>query len=400
MGRLTLNVLLSFAQFERELSSERVRDKFAASRKKGKWMGGSVPLGFDVKDKRLVINETEAKTVRYIFHRYLELRSFRLLTNDLQSKRITTKKRLILEGKTAGGIRFAYGSLAYLLKNRIYVGEAVHRGTTFPGEQEAILDRKTFDKVQTLLKGNSIRRSIKRSGGDDILRGYLFDDHGNRMSPSFSTKKGVRYRFYVSSALLRGMADKAGSLPRVSAPQIESRIVAELSSRLGKDTTNSERSLVESYVERIIISKDKVRVALKGDITGVPQSQIEIQWQAPFDSSSRIEGVDHPQASKRGRVLIQAIVRAHGWLRMLEAGRYSSIEELGTAVGLHPKMIREMLRLVFLAPNITTAILRGEQPTSLNLRCLKKTKALSWSEQNRILAFGPPREDPSPTARV
>ena len=158
MGRLTLNVLLSFAQFERELASERVRDKVAASRKKGKWTGGTVPLGYDAKDKKLVINKTEAQTVRTIFKLYLELRSFGKLVAELDRRRIVTKRRNTKVAKYQGGIPFTYGPLAYFLKNRIYLGETHHGGKWFKGEHAAILDRETFDRVQQLLKENNVRR--------------------------------------------------------------------------------------------------------------------------------------------------------------------------------------------------------------------------------------------------
>jgi len=385
MGRLTLNVLLSFAQFERELASERVRDKVAASRKKGKWTGGSVPLGYEVTDKKLTINEPEAKMVRYIFNRYLELKRLRLLTDDLHSKRITTKKRRLTDGRIVGGFRFTYGPLAYLLKNRTYLGETFHKGMWFPGEHKPILDQVIFDKVQNLLKDNSITRLAKRSEGEALLRGRLFDDCGNRMSPSFSTKKGVRYRFYVSSALLRGMADNAGALPRVSASQIESVILAELRSRFGEHTQSSERALLENYVERVVLSKDRVRLSLKGDAAGVGQSQIEMPWQVPFSSGSRIEGAQELQAGKKGQALIQAIVRAHHWIQMLEAGKYNSIEELASAVNLNLKVIREMSRLAFLAPDITAAILEGKQPHYIDLKSLKKAALFSWGAQRGVL---------------
>src|SRR5882724_4010525 len=151
MGRLTLNVLLSFAQFERELSSERVRDKIAASRRKGKWTGGTVPLGYDVRDKKLVINKNEAVTVCTIFHRYLELRSFGKLVADLDRRGIVTKRRNTKVAKYNGGIPFTYGPLAHFLKNRIYLGEVHHGGKWFKGEHAAIVDRPTFDRVQQLL---------------------------------------------------------------------------------------------------------------------------------------------------------------------------------------------------------------------------------------------------------
>ena len=192
MGRLTLNVLLSFAQFERELASERVRDKVAASRKKGKWTGGTVPLGYDARDKKLVVNKTEAETVRTIFRRYLERKSFARLVTDLDQRGIVTKRRNTKIAKYQGGIPFTYGPLAYFLNNRIYLGEIHHGGKWFKGDHEAILDRQTFERVQNLLKTNRITRRIKHSESGALLQGKLFDDMGNLMSPSFSSKNGVR----------------------------------------------------------------------------------------------------------------------------------------------------------------------------------------------------------------
>src|SRR4051812_15232382 len=183
MGRLTLNVLLSFAQFERELSSERVRDKIAASRRKGKWTGGTVPLGYDAKDKKLVVHKTEAETVRIIFRRYLELQSFGKLVADLDRRDIVTKRRNTKVAKYNGGIPFTYGPLAYFLKNRVYVSEVHHAGKWFEGEHEAIIDRQTFENVQSLLKSNATGRKTRRSESGALLQGKLFDDKGNLMSP-------------------------------------------------------------------------------------------------------------------------------------------------------------------------------------------------------------------------
>jgi DNA invertase Pin-like site-specific DNA recombinase len=231
MGRLTLNVLLSFAQFERELSSERVRDKVAASRRKGKWMGGTVPLGYDAKDKKLVINDIEAETVRYVFKRYLELQSFGKLVQDLDKMSIVTKRRDTKVKKFNGGIPFTYGPFAHFLKNRVYVGETGHKDKWFHGEHSAIIDRKTFDQVQHLLASKSAARKVHRTASEALLMGKLYDDRGNRMSPSCSTKNGVRYRFYVSSALLRGRKAEVGSVGRIAAQQIEHAVVQALRSR-------------------------------------------------------------------------------------------------------------------------------------------------------------------------
>src|SRR6201999_337730 len=201
--------------------SERVRDKVAASRRKGKWTGGTVPLGYDAKDKKLVINKAEAETVRYIFKRYLEVQSFGKLVEDLDAKGIVTKRRDTKVKKFNGGIPFTYGPLAYFLKNRIYVGETGHKEKWFPGEHAAIVDRKIFDQVQKLLASNPADRKATRSPSGALLMGRLYDDRGNSMSPSYSIKNGVRYRFYISSALLRGRKAEAGSVSRVAAVALE-----------------------------------------------------------------------------------------------------------------------------------------------------------------------------------
>jgi site-specific DNA recombinase len=240
-----LNVLLSFAQFERELASERVRDKVAASRKKGKWTGGTVPLGYDSKDKKLVINKTEAETVRTIFRLYLELKSFGKLVAELDRRKIVTKRRNTKVAKYNGGIPFTYGPLAYFLKNRIYIGEMHHDGKWFKGEHEAILGRPTFERVQDVLKSNRITRRIKHSESGALLRGKLFDDKGNAMSASFSAKNGIRYRFYVSTAL-RGRKHQAGSITRVSAPEVERTIEDALLRKLEEQGASQKLSGIRS----------------------------------------------------------------------------------------------------------------------------------------------------------
>jgi DNA invertase Pin-like site-specific DNA recombinase len=227
MGRLTLNILLSFAQFERELASERVRDKVAASRRKGKWTGGTVPLGYDARDKKLVVNETEAKIVRTVFERYVALKSVPRLIEELDRKGIVTKTHQ-LKGKVIGGIPFNYGTALHVLKNRIYLGETGHDGKWFAGEHDPILDRQTFDRVQEIMKGNAVKRSKRRTESGTLLTGFLYDDRGNRMSPTYVIKKGVRYPFYVSTALLKGRKNQAGSISRVSATEIEKDVVMML----------------------------------------------------------------------------------------------------------------------------------------------------------------------------
>jgi site-specific DNA recombinase len=212
MGRLTLNVLLSFAQFEREVTSERIRDKIGASKRKGLWVGGVVPLGYHAKARKITVVEEEAKTVRHIFRRYLELGSLNLLMAALRRTGIKTKVRPLSNGRTIGGIPFTRGPLAALLRNRFYIGEVTYRGKTFAGEQPAILDRKLFEAVQTKLDQQRINYNKARHQSGALLTGRIFDERGNRMTPTYAVKKGVRYRYYISAPLVQGQPQNAAPI--------------------------------------------------------------------------------------------------------------------------------------------------------------------------------------------
>jgi site-specific DNA recombinase len=224
MGRLTLNVLLSFAQFEREVIGERVRDKIAAFKRKGLWVGGPVPLGYRCRDKKLEIVPEEAEAVRTIFTLYLELGSIGALLAELDRRGIRTKVNGRHDGQKSGGIRFGVGSLAHLLKNRFYIGEVVYRGEVHSGEHEPILNRDLFEAVQAKRAANGVARQLRLRGSAAILAGRLFDDRGNRMSPTHANKHGARYRYYVSHALLQNRKNEAGSVARVPAPEVESLV--------------------------------------------------------------------------------------------------------------------------------------------------------------------------------
>jgi site-specific DNA recombinase len=190
MGRLTLNVLLSFAQFEREVTGERIRDKIAASKKKGMWMGGLPSLGYDVKDRKLVINEAEAATVRHIFHRYLELGAVRTLQADLDAAGIISKRRTASDGSQYGAQRFSRGALYLMLKNRIYRGEIVHKGKSFPGEHSAIIDEELWAQVQRHLEDNRVeRRKDGKAPEQSLLAGILLDANSIPMSRCVPSKK-------------------------------------------------------------------------------------------------------------------------------------------------------------------------------------------------------------------
>jgi site-specific DNA recombinase len=197
-------MLLSFAQFAREIAGERIRDKIAASKRKGMWMGGNVPLGYDVKDRKLMVNEAEASTVRVIFRRYAELGSVAVLRAELDRLGIVSKRREGAGGRLAGGQQFSRGALYLMLQNRIYRGEILHQGTTYPGQHEAILDLELWQIVQDKLAANRQERALAVGAeAPSLLAGLIVDAGGNRMTPAHATKKAKRYRYYVS-ALLAG----------------------------------------------------------------------------------------------------------------------------------------------------------------------------------------------------
>ena len=227
MGRLTLNVLLSFAQFEREVTAERIRDKIAASRAKGMWMGGGIPLGYDVRDRKLVINEAEAKIVRLAFNRYLELGSIGELRSEFEAKGIKTKAHLSNRGNNIGGGKWYVGPLRHVLRNQVYVGLAIHKGQAHQGQHQAIVPKPVFDRVQEMLSRNNRtwqkRRTVEASG---LLTGLIFEDKGNRMTPQWSVgQKKTKHGYYVSQALLQRRNEAAGSLPRVSAPVVDDAVL-------------------------------------------------------------------------------------------------------------------------------------------------------------------------------
>jgi DNA invertase Pin-like site-specific DNA recombinase len=205
MGRLTLNVLLSFAQFEREVTSERIRDKIAASKRKGLWVGGPLPLGYQLKDGKLIVVEDEAERVRMIFRRYLGVTGINELVRDLRAKNICTKARTCCTtGKTRGGIPFGRGALSHFLRNRFFIGEVKYKGEVLPGEQPAIMDKSLFEAVQQKLSAHQCHKTLARQKSGHLLKDLLFDDAGHRMVATHATKAGVRYRYYVSQPGWRG----------------------------------------------------------------------------------------------------------------------------------------------------------------------------------------------------
>ena len=318
MGRLTLNVLLSFAQFEREVTSERIRDKIAASKRKGLWVGGPLPLGYDMKDGKIAVVEQEAEQVRLIYRRYLELSGVNALVRDLKERNIRTKTRLLATGATRGGIPFERGTLFYLLRNRFYIGEVNYKGDILPGEQPPIMERALFDAVQQKLTDQWTTRTSVRNAGDHLLTGLLFDDAGHRMAPTHATKAGIRYRYYVSLPCLHGEAKtaKVGSVTRVPATDIEDIIVKSLNEHLRSQngmpaSAITGHSAIAELIDRIDVHKDRLAVRLRSrenpgttkladDIEPTDDRLLSIPWQKP--PSKRFRQILLPHGSSRKEI--------------------------------------------------------------------------------------------------
>src|SRR4051794_16209113 len=269
MGRLTLNVLLSFAQFEREVTSERIRDKVAASKRKGLWVGGMVPLGYKLKDGKLLIVKEEAEQVRTIFKRYLELGSVNRLVVDLSGRNFRTKVRKLSTGATRGGVAFTQGPLFYMLRNRFYIGEVRYKNEIFSGPQPPILDPELFEAVQAKLTEQWSHRTATRNKSASLLSGLLIDDAGHLMTPTHATKNGVRYRYYVSQPYLRGLAkSSSSSVSRVPAADIEAAVIDALTlhlddrSRPAGDQNQADRSTIAANVARIEVRKNQLAIQL------------------------------------------------------------------------------------------------------------------------------------------
>jgi DNA invertase Pin-like site-specific DNA recombinase len=419
MGRLTLNVLLSFAQFEREVIGERVRDKIAASKKKGIWVGGPIPLGYRSINKKIVIVPEEAETVRTIFQRYLDLGSIGALVQELERRGIRTKRRVLANGRVRGGCRFGIGAMAYMLKNRFFIGEIAYRGEIHRGEHEPILDRALFDAVQTKLASRAIDRELRLKGSSAILMGRIFDDRGNRMTPSHSNKRGVRYRYYISHPVLQQRKGDAGSVVRVSAPDIEIAVVTALRENLkntGKpecSTSIDDRDLVERHVQRVIIKPKTIELRLivlanAAEQTGNrgisvtdqrsndPQSfAITIPWAAP--SFIATKGIlhapsSHPSMKPETRdALLVAIAKARSWIDDLIEGRAASLTEIAEREGKGERHVRNLAQLAFVSSHITEAIIDSSAPHNLTVTELAKALPYSWAEQERRIGLASSR---------
>jgi site-specific DNA recombinase len=411
MGRLTLNVLLSFAQFEREVIGERVRDKIAASKRKGIWVGGPVPLGYAAVAKKIVVVPAEAEAVRTTFARYLELGSVRALAEDLDRRGIRSKPRQLSDGRTIGGVRFGVGALAHLLKNRFYIGEVVYRGDVYRGEHEPILETALFEAVQGKLAAQAVARRCRLRGSPALLAGRIFDARGNRMSPTHANKRGVRYRYYVSQAVLQNKPQAPGLVSRVPAAELEALVMTALRNHLDPGggslhLPDSDQDLVGRYVERVTLTHSEIKLRLRAideeaaqqpntdDSPSTPSrppnttvETIAISWTSPVPAS--VKGVVHVPAHNtpiqpgRRETLLLAIAKARNWIDDLVHGRVASFAVIARREGKAERHIRLLALLAFLSPRIVSALLDGTAPADLTVAKLARALPHSWAEQER-----------------
>lgn len=383
MGRLTLNVLLSFAQFEREVTGERIRDKIAASKARGMWMGGVVPLGYRVDNRKLLVVPEEVEKVRHIFDRYLVLGSVYALQAELAEHGIRTKSRIDANGRERGNAGYSRGALYQILRNRIYLGEICHKGTAYPGDHDAVVDKALFDRVGALL--NSQRDAFAAgtyAEQSSLLVGLVWDGEGRRMTSDHAAKKGgIRYRYYVSCQDKERPRLKRW---RVPAGDLERLVTAQIHARRGTvPDAPLAREEVRSTIESITIEHDQVRLNFIGDDAAV-------MIPAHFIKRGNERRIDMPGSNSFARpdtALVKLIVRAHQARKTLNAT--TSVEAAAAQLGLTQRYFAVLLRLSFLAPDITAAILDGKQPIALNRQRLARlgNLPLDWREQRALLGF-------------
>jgi site-specific DNA recombinase len=389
MGRLTLNVLLSFAQFEREVTAERIRDKVAASKQKGIWTGGGVPLGYINRDKKLFIDEQEAKQVCHIFQRYLKLPGLNDLKAELDAKGVVTKRKVQSNGNVRGGIPYYLGPLCYLLKNRVYVGEVEHNGKIYPGQQQAIIDRKLFDAVQAKLASNAVNHKRKRAASNAILMGKIFDDAGNRMTPTSTQKGALSYRFYLS-APWKGKNVATGSRARISAPSLEQEVLNVVHGKRASGNGTSDRQVIEEHLRKVIIHKDNIAIhltAAEGDsddeIVSVSNTEKRRARREIIASGEVVNDPSIGLRSENHKILVTAIAKGRRWADELLSGRSADTQKIAAREKCSERYIRDSLSLAHLSPDIVAAAVANRLPPHLIVTKLRMDVPMSWAEQRR-----------------
>ena len=439
MGRLTLNVLLSFAQFEREVTGERIRDKIAASKKKGMWMGGVVPMGYEVVKRELCIQEDEAQSVRQLYDLYLDLGTVRAVKVKADALGFTSRPTL----RGAGGL-LSRGQIYYILTNPIYIGKIVHKKLIHDGMHKAIISLEKWDRVQLMLQHSVGRERDQISTAEPSpLAGKLFESSGQRLTPSHAVKGGRRYRYYISKCLIQETKNPAGI--RISAPEVEgavcglvreflnneqsiselitfgspspSEIVAlinqakEFSAKVAKQSPYAQLMKMRGTLDRIAVGSNEIAISLK--VTGL----LDLIQGLPAKKLLTIDGGDaaklHTITSpmrlgRRGnetrlilrntgathrpidKSLLRSIARGYAWRHEIMSGQIASVVEIAKRESITTSFVSRLIDLSFLAPSIVTAIADGTSPVELTANKLRSIGAipLDWQSQKTVLGFG------------
>lgn len=429
MGRLTLNVLLSFAQFEREVTGERIRDKIAASKAKGMWMGGVVPLGYRVEDRKLVVEPTEAQLVCHMFNRYLELGSGRDLVAELANNGVVGRTRVNRHGRTTGGMPMTRGAIYCILKNRLYIGEIAFRDQIYPGQHDPIIDRELFEQVQAQMEQGRVDRVLQTNAEEpSMLAGLVWDMHGRRMSPSHGGRRTKRYRYYVSQQ--DDPSHKDTPVFRLSANDLEGRIIQQLNTAieqqvahaihngelsgdriellqairddsieiLAKPHSSDARSLVRKFVQRVEVETDAIQMRI--DLASLDEAlatDTELQHTVPIASvrvgkqlKLAIPPGEEKNPTRKDPALIKMVVQALTLRDRMTTVSATTFDALASELGYSREHTADLLRISYLAPDILTGILEGRQPENLSRRALMKMPRLprDWSLQRQTLGFG------------
>ena len=422
MGRLTLNMLLSFAQFEREVTAERIRDKIAASKRKGLWMGGQVPLGYDPDGRTLTINPAEARVIRTLYDLYEHHGTVRAVRDHAVDLGLRTRLRTSADGKLSGGTAFDRGHIYQILTNPIYAGRIRHREKTFDGQHPALIDPDRWEAIQAQLTDGAAKSRRKKLGGRvSLLCGKLFDETGDRLTPSHTkTRRGTRLRYYISHRLVARSGEANLDGWRLPAPELEARVadivrsmladrgyaarlsadastdeIGRIGARLADVATSENDEKLPGLVERVTVTPGEIRIRLDaqriGDALDVDPDAINgtlLEHSASFQLrkrgvESRLVLGDSP-AGLDPR-LIENIAKAHHWFGQIKAGK--TFTEIAATEKSSKRRIQQMIDLAFLAPDIVRDVMAGKQPLGFTSDwCLRHALPSDWIEQRRLIA--------------
>jgi DNA invertase Pin-like site-specific DNA recombinase len=428
MGRLTLNMLLSFAQFEREVTAERIRDKIAASKRKGLWMGGLVPFGYDADGRTLKVNEGEAETVRTLFRLYLELGCVSAVKDEAARLGLKTRERPHFRKNATGGLPFNRGHLYQLLNNALYIGRIVHKGESHPGQHPAIIDQDTWEAVQRGMAANiQGTRRRKTSGNHSLLAGLISDGRERKLVASHASRKGLRYRYYVSppgtpkaerlslpaleveamviAALVRELNQGPTLLDRVADASInpnEARRLVhaaqDLAGLLAGTDTHQAGQILAKAISAIVLGDGVITISFAADgIASLIDTRARSEgWKVSLPIVLRrrgqalrmiIDGDDPRPPGEPDPALVKAIVRAHDWFQKMLKG--ATPESIARAENLTRSYVTRVVRLAFLAPDLVQAIVDGTAPKTLSADHLVQRSAelpLAWETQRFTVA--------------